>query len=82
MQYVKQAVPLFKKLYQLFLEKDASLTEINPLVITEQGEVVAVDAKMTFDNNALFRHQTYSNSSNQQKMRRKNNLLRKRDSAM
>ena len=56
MQYVKQAVPLFKKLYQLFLEKDASLTEINPLVITEQGEVVAVDAKMTFDNNALFRH--------------------------
>ena len=56
MQYVKQAVPLFKKLYQLFFEKDASLTEINPLVITEQGEVVAVDAKMTFDNNALFRH--------------------------
>ena len=55
-KYVNQAVPLFKNLYRLFVEKDASLTEINPLVITEQDELSAVDAKMTFDNNALFRH--------------------------
>lgn len=53
---IKQAVPLFKNLYRLFSEKDASLVEINPLVITGSGELKAVDAKMTFDNNALFRH--------------------------
>ncbi len=56
MKYVKQAVPLFKNLYRLFCEKDASLAEINPLVITNDDKVVAIDAKMTFDNNALFRH--------------------------
>ena len=38
------------------MEKDASLVEINPLVLTKEGELRAVDAKMTFDNNALFRH--------------------------
>lgn len=53
---VKQAVPLFKNLYRLFKEKDASLAEINPLIVTKQGELKAIDAKMTFDNNALFRH--------------------------
>ena len=55
-KYVKQAAPILQKLYKLFIEKDASLAEINPLVITEQGQVMAIDAKMTFDNNALFRH--------------------------
>ena len=53
---VKQAVPLFQKLYRLFIEKDASLAEINPLVLTQEGELKAIDAKMTFDNNALYRH--------------------------
>ena len=43
-------------LYRLFMEKDASLVEINPLVITEQGELLAVDAKINLDDNALFRH--------------------------
>jgi succinyl-CoA synthetase beta subunit len=42
---------------RVFLEKDCSLAEINPLVVTLQGEVVALDAKITFDDNALFRHQ-------------------------
>ncbi len=56
MTYVKQAAPILQKLYRLFKEKDTSLAEINPLVITEQGQVMAIDAKMTFDNNALFRH--------------------------
>lgn len=56
MTYVKQAAPILQKRYRLFKEKDASLAEINPLVITEQGQVMAIDAKMTFDNNALFRH--------------------------
>ena len=56
MAQVKQAVPLFQKLYRLFVEKDASLAEINPLVLTQEGELKAIDAKMTFDNNALYRH--------------------------
>ena len=53
---VKQATPLLKNLYRLFVEKDASLAEINPLVVTSDGKLRAIDAKMTFDNNALFRH--------------------------
>lgn len=56
MAQVKQAVPLFRKLYKLFVEKDASLAEINPLVKTKDGVLKAIDAKMTFDNNALYRH--------------------------
>ncbi len=56
MAQVKQAIPLFQNLYRLFTEKDASLAEINPLVVTADGELKAIDAKMTFDDNALFRH--------------------------
>lgn len=56
MAQVKQAVPLFKNLYRLFTEKDASLAEINPLVMQNDGMLKAIDAKMTFDDNALFRH--------------------------
>jgi len=43
-------------LYRLFLDKDASQVEINPLVVTEQGDLVALDAKLNFDDNALYRH--------------------------
>jgi len=43
-------------LYQAFIDKDASIVEINPLVVTGQGEVVALDAKFNFDANALYRH--------------------------
>lgn len=53
---VKQAAKIFKALYKLFMEKDASLVEINPLVMLKDGTLKAIDAKMTFDNNALFRH--------------------------
>lgn len=56
MALVKQAVPLFKNLYKLFVEKDASLAEINPLVKLGDGTLKTIDAKMTFDDNALFRH--------------------------
>jgi len=45
-----------KNLYQLFVEKDASLVEINPLVITADGNLVAVDTKINFDDDGLFRH--------------------------
>ncbi len=51
-----KAEALMKALCQVFLEKDCSLAEINPLVVTPKGEVLALDAKMTFDDNALFRH--------------------------
>lgn len=53
---VRQCGSILQKLYRLFMEKDASLVEINPLVLTKEGTLRAVDAKMTFDNNALFRH--------------------------
>ncbi len=43
-------------LYRLFVEKDASLVEINPLVVTKQGELFALDGKLNFDDNALYRH--------------------------
>jgi succinyl-CoA synthetase beta subunit len=45
-----------KTLCQAFVRYDCSLAEINPLVITGSGEMVALDAKITFDDNALFRH--------------------------
>ena len=51
-----KAEALMKALSKVFLEKDCSLAEINPLVVTPKGEVMALDAKMTFDDNALFRH--------------------------
>jgi len=52
----KQCVKLIMKLYECYQNTDASLVEINPLVLTPGGDVYAVDAKMTFDDNALFRH--------------------------
>lgn len=53
----KLAATFLKGLYQMFIEKDASLVEINPLVITADGQLVALDAKMNFDDNALYRQQ-------------------------
>ena len=53
---IKQLVPMLGNLYRLFVDYDCSLVEINPLVITAEEKVVALDAKMNFDDNALFRH--------------------------
>lgn len=53
---VKQCVKMVSNIYKLFLEKDVSLIEINPLVVTKAGELVCLDAKMNFDGNGLFRH--------------------------
>ena len=53
---VKAMVALVGGLYRAFGELDASLVELNPLVVTGSGELVALDAKMSFDDNALFRH--------------------------
>jgi succinyl-CoA synthetase beta subunit len=52
----KQAVKFLSALYKAFQATDASLAEINPLLITKQGNVLALDAKMNFDDNALIRH--------------------------
>ena len=53
---VGSAVKLLQSLYQAFNELDASMIEINPMVVTGAGDVMALDAKMNFDDNALFRH--------------------------
>ena len=52
----RQAASLITSLVKAFLDTDASLAEINPLMVTSQGDVYALDAKMDFDSNALFRH--------------------------
>jgi succinyl-CoA synthetase beta subunit len=53
---VPQARTVLQELYRAFWETDSSLAEINPLILTGDGRVVALDAKMNFDDNALFRH--------------------------
>ena len=53
---VKSAVRLLTGLYKAFIELDASMVEINPLVVRGDGELIALDAKMNFDSNALYRH--------------------------
>ena len=54
---VNKAVKLMTALYNAFVATDASLVEINPLVVTASGDLLALDAKMNFDDNALYRHQ-------------------------
>jgi succinyl-CoA synthetase beta subunit len=53
---VGSAIKFLTAMYKAFLQLDASVVEINPLVVTKAGEVIALDAKMNFDDNALFRH--------------------------
>ncbi|GLP98568.1 MAG TPA: ADP-forming succinate--CoA ligase subunit beta [Methylophaga aminisulfidivorans] len=52
----KQLQSVMQNLYQLFTENDASLVEVNPLVVTDDGDLLAVDAKINLDDNGLFRH--------------------------
>ncbi len=56
---IGQAVKLLMSLYQAFTGSDASLVEINPLIVTRDGNLLALDAKVTFDDNALYRHPEY-----------------------
>jgi succinyl-CoA synthetase beta subunit len=53
---VRVAVPFLQSLYRAFIETDSSLLEINPCVVTGDGRLVALDAKINFDDNALYRH--------------------------
>jgi len=54
----RHAESFFRRLCRAFVDLDASLIEVNPLVLTKEGSLVALDAKMTFDDNSLFRHPT------------------------
>ena len=54
--YFKNAVKLIASLYKMFWETDAAMVEVNPLITTPDGKVLALDAKVSFDDNALFRH--------------------------
>ena len=55
-EQIKPASKLFSALYRTFIESDCSMVEVNPLVVTKKGEVLALDAKFNFDDNALYRH--------------------------
>jgi len=55
---INQCVKLIGSLYQAFVEKDMALLEVNPLVVTRHGKLVCLDAKINFEDNALFRHKT------------------------
>ncbi len=55
-ELVKEATKFFKGLYDLYIATDCTIAEINPLVKTKSGEMIALDAKLNFDDNALFRH--------------------------
>jgi succinyl-CoA synthetase beta subunit len=57
---IAQAVKLLQALYTAFVSADASLIEINPLIVTKEGNLLALDAKVTFDDNAMFRHKDYA----------------------
>jgi len=56
---VFKAADILMRLYTLFMETDASLAEINPFVVTDAGELIALDSKINFDDNAIFRHPEY-----------------------
>ncbi len=58
---VKQIAPIIEKLYQVYDQVDASLAEINPLVVTGEGKVIAIDAKVNVDDSALYRQQEIEN---------------------
>jgi len=51
-----EAINIVKSIYKLFIDLDASMVEINPLILTKQGKIICLDAKINFDDNALFRH--------------------------
>ena len=59
-QQVKNALKFFSALYKAFMESDCSMAEINPLVVTKDGNVLALDAKIEFDDNALYRHKDFA----------------------
>jgi succinyl-CoA synthetase beta subunit len=56
---IRHAEKFFRQVCQFFLDSDCSMAEVNPLVVTEDGSLIALDGKVTFDDNALFRHEEF-----------------------
>lgn len=52
----EKIVPVLQRLYEVFRDEDATLVEVNPLILTDDGDIIALDAKITLDDNAAFRH--------------------------
>ena len=68
---VKKAEKFFENLYKLYIACDCTIAEINPLVTTTDGNVLALDAKLNFDDNALFKHpeiEAYRDSNEESKL--------------
>ncbi len=59
-ELVKQFIPFMNALYKCYMDGDCSLLEVNPLVTTKDGKIMALDSKINFDDNALFRHPDYA----------------------
>jgi succinyl-CoA synthetase beta subunit len=59
-ELVEKVAPVFVKLYNVFTGEDATLVEVNPLVLTEEGDIIALDGKVTLDENAGFRHANHA----------------------
>jgi succinyl-CoA synthetase beta subunit len=58
-ELVEKVVPVFQKLYEVYVGEDATLVEVNPLVLTGEGNIIALDGKVTLDDNAEFRHEAH-----------------------
>ncbi len=59
-ELVDKVAPVFVKLYEVYTGEDATLVEVNPLVLTEEGEIIALDGKVSLDENAEFRHENHA----------------------
>ena len=75
----KQLVQILNCLYRLFIEKDLSLIEINPLIITGQGDLEALDAKVTVDDNAMFRQTSLEEWRDPSQVDEKENIAKRHD---
>ena len=56
MMQKNKSILLIKSLYKMFISTDANMIEINPLILTKEGKIICLDAKVNFDDNALFKH--------------------------
>jgi len=59
-ELVDKVAPVFVKLYEVYTGEDATLVEVNPLVLTEEGDIIALDGKVSLDENAEFRHENHA----------------------
>ena len=73
----KQMASMLPALYKAFVEKDMSLLEVNPLVITKDKKLICLDAKVGFDDNALFRHPDVSGAARRHRGGRQGNRSRR-----